>query len=74
MRINCQVDINSRLLPTLNVKKTNKATKCQLALGRKPSSVDKTIYIMVSTQQNPSGNMFKVMTQEYALLMSTPTC
>ena len=44
----------------LGMKKSGKPARCQIALGRKPASVDKTVYLMVSTNQNPSGNMFKV--------------
>ena len=60
MRLTCEVQLSNRLLPTLSIKKTGKAARCQLALGRKPATVDKTVYLMVSTSQNPSGSIFKV--------------
>ena len=60
MRLTCEVQLSSRLMPTLGMKKSGKPARCQIALGRKPASVDKTVYLMVSTNQNPSGNMFKV--------------
>lgn len=60
MKLKCQADVSSRLLPTAGLKKTNKAAKCVVSIGRKPASIDKTIYLVVSNNQSPSGLFYKV--------------
>lgn len=62
MRLTCEVKLTNRMIPTLGITKNGKPARCQIALGRKPASIDKTVYLMVSTSQNPSGTMFKVRT------------
>lgn len=60
MKLICQADVNSRLLPAAGLKKTNKAARCILSLGRKPASIDKAIYLMITNNQSPSGVFYKV--------------
>jgi len=60
MRLTSEVQVVSRLCPTLNIKTSAKAVRCQLAIGKKPASADKTIFIMISTTQNLSGHFYKV--------------
>ncbi|KAF6034428.1 LRR1 [Bugula neritina] len=60
MRLTSEVQVVSRLCPTLNIKTSAKAVRCQLAIGKKPASADKTIFIMISTTQNLSGHFYKI--------------
>jgi len=60
MRLSCVVEVSNRLAPSLNIRASKGSSKSQLALGLKPATIDKTVYIMLSTAQNSSGTFYKV--------------
>ncbi|XP_071513066.1 leucine-rich repeat protein 1 isoform X2 [Panulirus ornatus] len=62
MRINCDVQISNRKLPSLNLSNKRNGTRSSLGIGRLPGSkADVTsLFIQLCTAQNKLGSKYKV--------------
>ena len=60
MRITCDTELYNRLLPTFNMKQKGKVSKSQLSVGRKPGSKQGSVYLLLCTKHDRSGQHFQV--------------
>ncbi|GFO30188.1 leucine-rich repeat protein 1-like [Plakobranchus ocellatus] len=62
MRLKCEVQVTSRQLPSLNIRKPNRPNFSQVSIGRKPGECNKDgpIYLMLCTSQNRSGTKYLI--------------
>ncbi|GAB1609835.1 leucine-rich repeat protein 1-like [Argonauta hians] len=62
MRLQCDMDITNRNLPSHNLKSSSRCSRGYLSIGQKPGSTNKqrTVYIMLSTAKDKNGTKFIV--------------
>ncbi|OWF38646.1 leucine-rich repeat protein 1-like [Mizuhopecten yessoensis] len=60
MRLTCSVEVLNRMLPTMNMKNKSKAAHTQLSIGKKPGSVDGTLFLMMCTAKDRNGAKFVI--------------
>lgn len=61
MRFNCEIQINNRQLPSLNMK-GKKSTRCSLAIGKQSGEIKDSskLFIHICSLQNKQGNKYKI--------------
>lgn len=62
MRINCEVHVHNRMLPSLNMAGKKKGTQSSLAIGKKPGAANDAsqLFLQICTLQNKSGTKYKI--------------
>ncbi|XP_059706703.1 leucine-rich repeat protein 1 isoform X3 [Haemorhous mexicanus] len=60
MRLQCEVEVLSRLLPTCGLRGRGRAARALLSLGRPPGAAGAGIYLMVCTARDRGGARYKV--------------
>uniref|UniRef100_A0A8C3RCZ0 Leucine rich repeat protein 1 n=1 Tax=Cyanoderma ruficeps TaxID=181631 RepID=A0A8C3RCZ0_9PASS len=60
MRLQCEVEVLSRLLPTCGLRGRGRAARALVSLGRPPGAAGAGIYLMVCTARDRGGARYKV--------------
>uniref|UniRef100_A0A8C3C239 PIF1/LRR1 pleckstrin homology domain-containing protein n=1 Tax=Cairina moschata TaxID=8855 RepID=A0A8C3C239_CAIMO len=61
MRLQCEVEVLSRLLPSCGLRGRGRATRALLSLGRPPGGAGGgSVYLMVCTARDRAGARYKV--------------
>ncbi|XP_077639992.1 leucine-rich repeat protein 1 [Lonchura striata] len=60
MRLQCEVEVLSRLLPSCGLRGRGRAARALLSLGRAPGAAGAGIYLMVCTARDRGGARYKV--------------
>ncbi|XP_013784058.1 leucine-rich repeat protein 1-like [Limulus polyphemus] len=65
MRLNAEIEVLSRIVPSLNIKRKGKAMKATLVLSRKLNvnsiSNMSDVILIICTSQNPAGMKYKIV-------------
>ncbi|XP_076346117.1 leucine-rich repeat protein 1-like [Tachypleus tridentatus] len=65
MRLNAEIEVLSRMVPSLNIKRKGKVMKATLALSQKPNinsiSDMSDVTLIICTSQNPLGMKYKIL-------------
>ncbi|XP_014741392.1 PREDICTED: leucine-rich repeat protein 1 [Sturnus vulgaris] len=60
MRLQCEVEVLSRLLPTCGLRGRGRSARALVSLGRPPGAAGAGIYLMVCTARDRGGARYKV--------------
>ena len=68
MKLQCDVEVVSRMLPTFGMKRNGKGVRAVLSIGKHvDKNTQRNIYLMICTAKDRAGSKYKVLVLRVAL-------